>query len=237
MADPTGDPEQALTPEMVLWAYARGFFPMAERRDGMVHWYSADPRSILPLDGLRVPRSLRRRVQRGEFLITFDRAFEHVIRACAEPRPYAEDTWINDEIIETYTQLHTMGFAHSVEAWLPDTASTDPSDASPQRAIGTPHAPAPAHTRMMRNRRWRLVGGLYGVAIGAAFFGESMFSRATDASKVCLVHLVQHLRERGFTLLDTQLANEHMMQFGIVEVDHEQYMALLADAIDQPARW
>jgi leucyl/phenylalanyl-tRNA--protein transferase len=212
---------------MILWAYGRGFFPMADSRDGPLRWYSADPRSVLPLDGLRVSRSLRKRLERGEYLVTFDMAFDQVINSCAQPRPYAEDTWINDQIIEVFTQLHTMGYSHSVEAWQ--------EDAGGERT--PPDGSAALHVRMMRNQRWRLVGGLYGVSIGAAFFGESMFNRATDASKVCLVHLVEHLRQQGFTLLDTQLANPHMMQFGIVEISQEEYLARLTEAIEQSPKW
>ncbi|MEO0588806.1 MAG: leucyl/phenylalanyl-tRNA--protein transferase [Planctomycetota bacterium] len=83
----------------------------------------------------------------------------------------------------------------------------------------------------------RLVGGLYGITLGSAFFGESMFSRETDASKVCLVHLVARLRDRGFTLLDTQFVNDHLRQFGVVELNRSDYLTQLAEAIDQPDRW
>ena len=196
--------QPALTCDKLLWAYRQGLFPMAESRDGEIHWYYADPRAVLPLDGrFHVSRSLRKRVRQGTYRTTRDAAFDRVIRACAEPRPYARETWISRRIIDLYCQLHRRGDAHSVEAWRGDD----------------------------------LVGGLYGVAIGGAFFGESMFSHATDASKVCLVHLVEHLRARGYTLLDTQFANDHMRQFGLIEIPHEQYLQRLALAVDQAVSW
>ena len=195
-----------LSPSAVLWAYARGAFPMADSRDGQVNWYSPDPRAVLPLDRFKVSRSLRRRFKAGTFTLTRDRAFAKVIDACSQPRPYARDTWINDEIKDTYIALHEHGYAHSVEAWDRD----EPS---------------------------RLVGGLYGLSIGGAFFGESMFSRATDASKVCLVELVEHLNNRGYQLLDVQLNNAHMAQFGVIEIPREEYLRRLSIAIEMDVSW
>jgi leucyl/phenylalanyl-tRNA--protein transferase len=199
-----------LTPELIVRAYCQGAFPMAETRHGPVAWYSPDPRAILPLDGFHIPQSLARRVRSGRFSVTFDRAFERVILACAEPREQQRETWINEPIIQAYTQLHAMGIGHSVEAWLP--AAEAGSEA-------------------------RLVGGLYGLALGAAFFGESMFSIASDASKVCLVHLVERLRTSGFTLLDTQMSNPHMEQFGVIEIPRDDYLRLLDAALQQSAIW
>ena len=202
--------EPPLDPELILQAYLQGCFPMADHRHGPVRWYSPDPRAILPLDGLRVSRSLRRRLARGDYHISFDAAFENTIRACAQPRPYARDTWINDQIIHAYIHLHHRGFAHSVEAW---------------HRGGGPHRPD------------TLAGGLYGLSIGGAFFGESMFTRATDASKVCLVHLVEHLRQLGFQLLDTQTANAHMARLGIVEISRCDYLQRLRCAVQCGAGW
>ena len=197
-----------LTPELVVRAYCMGAFPMADGRRGRIGWYTADPRALLPLEegGFKVSRSLRRRVKSGCYRVTRDRAFERVIRACAEPRPGEVDTWINQDIIRVYSQLHDAGLAHSVEAW---SGEDEPE----------------------------LVGGLYGVALGGVFFGESMFHRATDASKVCLVHLVEHLRAHGFELLDVQFENPHLKQFGVVEVPREAYMQRLERALGSGARW
>ncbi|MGE5213904.1 MAG: leucyl/phenylalanyl-tRNA--protein transferase, partial [Nitrospirota bacterium] len=151
--------------DLLLQGYRLGVFPMA-MKDSSIEWFSPDPRAILPLENFHVPHALRRLARRKLFEITMDKAFPAVIHACAERK----DTWINREIIESYTRLHELGYAHSVETWKENT----------------------------------LAGGLYGVAIGGAFFGESMFHRITDASKIALAALVEHLRARKFILLDTQ---------------------------------
>ena len=162
--------------------------------DGEIGWFSPDPRAIIPIDEtFHVPHGLKRVLARGVFQLRIDQAFEPVIRACAT----REETWITEEIIESYCELHHRGFAHSVEAWHED----------------------------------RLAGGLYGVAIGGAFFGESMFHRETDASKVALHGLVQRLRERDFTLLDTQWVTAHLKQFGATEIPRAQYLRQLGEAV------
>jgi len=201
-----------ITPKMLAWAYRQGLFPMASSRDGPVQWYAPDPRAILPLDRFHISRSLQRRVRQKRFRITFDQAFEQVIRACAEPRDQDRDTWISQEIVSVYTELHKLGMAHSVEAW--SSVGREQEDQDPI-----------------------LVGGVYGVAIGGAFFGESMFHRATDASKVCLVHLVDHLRRCRFALLDVQFVNSHLIQFGLEEVPRDAYLQLLASAIELSVSW
>ena len=138
-----------LTPETLLRAYAVGLFPMAERHDDQtLFWIDPEKRGILPLDQFHMPRRLTRKLRHGHFEVRCDTAFERVIRECAAPANDRPETWINDEIIELYSELNEMGRAHSVECWHGD----------------------------------RLVGGLYGVTLGAAFFGESMFSRERDAS-------------------------------------------------------
>lgn len=187
------DDGQHLDPQFLLLAYSRGYFPMAESRTGPIRWYSPNPRAIIPLDAFHISRSLKRSVEQSSLTITVNTAFPEVIRACAE----RADTWISDEIIAGYTELHRAGDAHSVEVW----------------------------------RQRTLVGGLYGVAIAGAFFGESMFSRETNASKIALVHLVQRLHERKFALLDTQLMNPHIQQFGAVEIDRAEYLAMLEKAL------
>ncbi len=193
-----------LTPDLLLRAYAIGVFPMAETRDSEeVHWIEPRLRGILPLDGLHVPRSLRKRLRRKEFTLTCDQAFSDVIAACAEPSPLRQETWINPVIERLYAGLFERGFAHSLECW----------------------------------RDGQLVGGLYGVTLGAAFFGESMFSRESDASKVALVHLVLRLKKGGFRLLDTQFETPHLARFGVVEIAREDYRDLLADAVARTARF
>jgi leucyl/phenylalanyl-tRNA--protein transferase len=182
---------------LLVAAYASGWFPMAS--EGEIRWYSPDPRGILPLDEVHIPRRLVRVVRTGRFRIEIDRAFVDVIRACAADERDREDpgTWIDDEIIESYTALHEAGIAHSVETWIDD----------------------------------RLVGGLYGVALGGAFFGESMFHHETDASKVALVALVERLRSRGYRLLDTQWVTPHLEQFGAVEIPREDYLRRLEQSL------
>ncbi len=193
-----------LTPDLLLRAYSIGIFPMAENRESdEVHWIEPRRRGILPLEGLHVSRSLRKRLRHNDFTITCDRAFREVIAACAAPSPDRQETWINPVIERLYAGLFERGFAHSVECW----------------------------------QQGRLVGGLYGVSLGAAFFGESMFSRVTDASKVALVHLVLRLRLGGYCLLDTQFETPHLARFGVIEVSRDDYRALLADAVSRPARF
>lgn len=199
MKPPSVSNRSSLTPTLLLRAYSNGVFPMGDDDTGAIHWYAPNPRGILPLDAFHIPDNLQRRVERDEFEVTADREFETVIRACAD----RERTWITEPIIRVYTQLHKMGFAHSVECWQNGT----------------------------------LAGGLYGVALGGAFFGESMFYRISNASKVALVHLVRQMRAGGYTLLDTQYSNPHLEQFGVVEIPREEYEDQLADAITVDATW
>ncbi|MGX9962409.1 leucyl/phenylalanyl-tRNA--protein transferase [Roseomonas sp. F4] len=192
----------------MLRAYRAGLFPMAETRRGdRLYWLDPELRGVLPLDRFHLPRRLRRTVLAGPYDITTNRDFAGVIAACAAPDTGREDTWINPEIERLFGALHRMGHAHSVEAWLP-------GEGGPQ-----------------------LVGGLYGVALGGAFFGESMFSRARDASKVALVHLVARLRLFGFTLLDAQFQTTHLAQFGCHEVPRQAYKRLLSEAVEQQGIW
>ncbi|MBI4534790.1 MAG: leucyl/phenylalanyl-tRNA--protein transferase [Ignavibacteriae bacterium] len=184
---------QGLEADFVLLSYCNGYFPMADERTGAISWYSPDPRAIIPIEGFKVSRSLKQRIRKHDFIVRVNSAFETVIRRCAD----RATTWISDEIIRVYVELHRRGFAHSVETW----------------------------------RGGNLVGGLYGVAIGAAFFGESMFTRQVDASKIALVALVERLRARRFQLLDTQFINPHITQFGCIEISRNFYLKMLSKAI------
>ena len=192
---------------MLVAAYSRGIFPMVDTASGRVEWYSPDPRGVIPLAVFHASKSLGRVVRGGRFAIRTDTCFEQVMRLCAEARPGREGSWIDERLVQAYVGLHDDGAAHSIEAW----------------------------------RDGELVGGLYGVHLGAAFFGESMFSLpkrgGTDASKVCLVRLVDLLRERDFALLDTQFWNEHLDQFGCEEIPREQYLRELATALTREAAW
>jgi leucyl/phenylalanyl-tRNA---protein transferase len=183
-----------LEPGTLLAAYRRGLFPMPAGRDGPLAWWSPDPRGVLPLDGLRVSRSLRQSVR--QFEVRVDTAFAQVMAACAEPtRPHG---WITTEIRAAYQRLHDLGWAHSVEAWTPS---------------------------------GELAGGLYGLAIGGFFAGESMFHRRRDASKVALVALVDLLRKAGATLLDVQWSTDHLASLGVVDVSRTEYLARLRRAL------
>ncbi len=176
----------------LLHGYRNGVFPMG-MEDGEIQWFSPDPRTIIPLDTFHVPHGLKRTLKKNLFEIRIDTAFETVMRQCAK----RDETWINEEIIESYVVLHRAGHGHSVEAW----------------------------------QNGQLAGGLYGVALGGAFFGESMFHLVTDASKVALHALVMRLRERGFTLLDTQWTTPHLQRFGVLEISRRQYIERLADSV------
>ena len=183
-----------LEPGTLLAGYRAGLFPMPfDRR--RIAWFSPDPRGVLPLDGLRVSRSLRRSVRR--FDVRMNTRFRDVMEACGDPS--RSGAWINADFVDAYQELHRLGWAHSVE--IHDPATGD------------------------------LVGGLYGVAIDRFFAGESMFHRATDASKVALVHLVDWLRSQRFSLLDVQWQTDHLASLGVIEIPRSDYLAALAEAI------
>lgn len=219
------EPKQAqsnLTPDEtkavthLLSLYRQGWFPMHETwEDGATEtrWVQPQSRGIIPLeaDRFHIPSTLKSRVKSGSFEITTDHAFARVIEECGTPAPGREGTWLHDEIIEAFLLLHDAGHAHSIEAWKSD------------------------------NGERVLVGGLYGLALGRVFCGESMFSRpnlgGTDASKVCLVHLVHHLRRREFVLLDSQLTNEHLAQFGCYEMARPDYLKTLAEHGASEVAW
>ncbi len=185
--------------DLLLRAYASGWFPMGLPPDhgGGIEWFSPNPRGILPLDTFHIPSRLERTLRQGRFEVRLDSAFTRVMRACA----VRDETWITDEIVESYVHLHALGFAHSVEAW----------------------------------EGGELVGGLYGIALRGAFFGESMFHTATDASKVALCALVDRLRARGYRLLDIQWVTPHLATFGATKVSRRQYLKLLEAALQVDA--
>jgi leucyl/phenylalanyl-tRNA--protein transferase len=181
-----------IAPELLLEGYRLGVFPMA-MENGAIEWFSPEPRGILPLAEFHIPHGLQRTLRKNIFEIRINTAFTEVMQACAK----RADTWINREIVKSYTQLHEIGHAHSIEAW----------------------------------KEGQLAGGLYGVSLGGAFFGESMFHRVRDASKIALCALVERLRARKFILLDTQWLTPHLLQFGGIEVPRTQYLHLLGRAL------
>ncbi len=190
-------------PEQLLDCYRGGVFPMARSRDDPnVFLVDPDERAIIPLSAFHISRRLARTVRNSPWRVETDRDFRGVVEACAAPARGRETTWINDGILDLYSQLHDMRHAHSVEVRAADGA---------------------------------LIGGVYGVSLGAAFFGESMFSRARDASKIALVHLVARLRAGGYRLLDVQFMTEHLRQFGTLEMSRTEYLARLQRALIKTA--
>ena len=185
---------------ILLAAYQTGYFPMAHE-PGEIHWYSPDPRGILPIEGFHASRRLLRTVRSGHFSITADTCFRDVMHACAADRE--DGTWINAEIIESYAALHDLGLAHSVEVW----------------------------------HEGRLAGGLYGVSVRGAFFGESMFHLVTDASKVALWSLCTRLREHGFRLLDIQWLTPFLETCGAIEIPRDDYLGRLQSALEIECRF
>jgi len=194
-----------LSPSRLLDAYGKGIFPWFNEDDPVL-WWSPDPRMVLPLDEVRVARSLRRTIKSRRFRVTADRAFTGVMAGCAEPRRDQQGTWITDDMTRAYERLFDLGYAHSVEAWIGD----------------------------------ELTGGLYGVALGRMFFGESMFSRVPDASKVALVALVRQVERWGFPCVDCQMATSHLASLGAQEIPRQMFLRYVRRLVQQdpvPSPW
>jgi len=191
-----------LTADDLIYGYMNGIFPMADT-DGSLYWYAPDPRAVIPIDTYKPARSLRPVLNQGRFEVRINTNFEQVMRHCSHPRSDDDGVWISEEIIDAYTELHHMGFAHSVETYMEN----------------------------------RLVGGLYGVSLGGAFFGESMFYHVSDAAKVAFHYLIIILRQQQYALLDTQFINDNVRRFGAVEIPKADYLKRLKDALRQKARF
>ena len=189
---------QMIPPDLLIEAYCRGIFPMA-MEDGEIGWFSPNPRAIIPLEKFHVPHGLKRVLRKNLFEIRIDTAFARVMRECAG----RSETWISEDIIGSYCELHRRGCAHSVEAW----------------------------------RDGKLAGGLYGVSIGAVFFGESMFHHVTDASKVALCGLVERMSANGFRMLEVQWLTPHLAAFGAVEIPRVDYMRRLNRCLKEPCEF
>ena len=189
--------------ERLLEAYRHGIFPWYND-DQPILWWSPDPRAVLFPDKLHVSRSLDRTIRRGRFRVTLDTCFRDVMTHCAGPRPqYPEGgTWITSAMLEAYSALHELGYAHSVETW----------------------------------KEGQLVGGLYGVALGGIFFGESMFTHVPDASKVALVSLVRQLQAWKFRIFDCQQPSRHVKTLGAEDIPRREFLNHLADALRRPDR-
>ncbi len=189
-----------LSASRLLDAYSRGIFPWFSDDDPVL-WWSPDPRMVLFPEELRVSGSLRKRLRKTDYTVTHDTAFHQVVEACAlaDRGPDQDGTWITDEIMDGYSVLHEMGYAHSVETWI----------------------------------NGELVGGLYGVQIGKMYYGESMFHRVTDASKIAFVHLVRHLCDNGVGMIDCQMNTEHLAGFGAREIPRASFTKTLSHLIKQ----
>jgi len=191
-----------LYPSTLLYAYRQGIFPWFQEEDPIL-WWSPATRCILKPSQFHYSRSLRKSLRRNDYSVTTNRAFTEVITGCSDPRDGEDGTWISDQMITAYTELHSQGYAHSIEVW----------------------------------REERLIGGLYGLAIGSLFCGESMFSRSADASKIAMAHLCRWGLESGLELIDCQLVNPHLLSLGAEPMDRELFLNRLQTARDKALDW
>ena len=192
-----------LCKERLLLAYRMGIFPWFSSNEEPIMWWSPDPRLVLYPQDLRVSKSLKKVINKNIFQITIDSSFEQVISLCAQIRLQKnEATWIGDEMIEAYCNLHEAGYAHSVEVWY----------------------------------KGELAGGLYGVALGKSFFGESMFTRISNASKVAFTALVEYLKTLSFDMIDCQIPTEHLKSFGAREIPRSIFLKQLNESLKEPAK-
>ncbi len=196
-----------VTPASLRRAYRAGIFPWPIESRFPVLWFCPPRRFVMELDALNLSRSLRKSIRRGDFEIRWDTAFAEVLAACAEPRPNCGGTWIDDRIAPAFIGLHESGRVDSVSAHSVEAW-----------------------------RDGRLVGGLYGVAVGGIFSGESMFFKEDNASKVALAALVERMLERGFDLLDCQVHTPHLESLGGSLIDRAHFLGRLARVVDGPCR-
>ena len=189
-----------LSPDRLLAAYAQGIFPWYAEGQPIL-WWSPDPRMVLLPDALKISRSLQKTLRNQAYSVRLDTAFAQTMTACAtQSRPGQGGTWINQDMLSAYQQLHAMGYAHSVETWMDNT----------------------------------LVGGLYGMALGGVFYGESMFHRATDASKIAFVHLIQHLQQNNYGMMDCQMKTAHLASLGARELSRSEFSLTLMKLVNYP---
>jgi leucyl/phenylalanyl-tRNA---protein transferase len=186
-----------ISTQELLYGYTNGIFPMAESDTKEIFWYSPDPRAIIPIDAYKPSKSLKPTINSNKFEIKIDTQFEAVMRYCAQPRFTGDETWISEELVAAYNEMHILGLAHSVEVYFEN----------------------------------QLVGGLYGVAIGGVFFGESMFHKMPNASKIAFHFLIQILKNQRFELLDTQFINDNVKRFGAIEIPKVKFMKLLSQGL------
>ncbi|HYR05096.1 MAG TPA: leucyl/phenylalanyl-tRNA--protein transferase [Gallionella sp.] len=181
----------------LLEAYRHGIFPWFNPGEPIL-WWSPDPRMVLIPDELKISRSFARVLRSATYEVRCDTAFEQVMRGCAAPRDKHHGTWISEDMIAAYCELHELGYAHSVETWM----------------------------------NGKLVGGLYGIAIGRMFYGESMFSNTSNASKIALAHLARQLERWRFGLIDCQMNTPHLASLGAHEIPRGEFIAWLRELIN-----
>lgn len=189
--------DESLNPRVVWALYREGWFPMGDE-EGLT-WYRPTERALFPISGIRISRSLARTINSRRFQVTFDRCFREVMESCLRPT----DNWITPTMIDAYTEIHALGWAHSGEVWEGS----------------------------------RLVGGIYGLRIGACFCAESMFHRVTDASKVALWAIVEQCRKCGIKMFDAQIMNPHLESLGAYQVPDQEYMRLMRTWGDLATEW
>jgi len=190
-----------LTPQRLLNAYSLGIFPWYNPGEPIL-WWSPDPRSVVIPKEFEPSRSLRKSIKKMNLSVTSDTCFTRIMQECAKPREDQAGTWINPEMISSYTELHKSGYAHSIECWQGN----------------------------------ELVGGLYGISIGRAFFGESMFSRVSNASKIAFASLCRYLSDQNFEIIDCQVHNPHLANLGAREIPRHEFLSILKDAIVNPPK-
>lgn len=197
-----------LTPETILYAYSQGIFPMANSADDEVaNFYRPKMRGLLPIQNLHIPKRLLKIIKKSDYKITINQSFEKIIDGCAKTTKDRQNTWINKEIRKVFIELNKLGHAHSIECWY------------------------------TKNNEQILAGGLYGLAIGQVFCGESMVSFQTNGSKISLIHLCARLSKGNFKILDTQFINDHLKQFGAYEIHQEDYEEQIKTLMKKPANF
>ena len=196
-----------LAPETILAAYQKGIFPWFSG-DDPICWWSPEPRCIIVPERFKPSKTLIRSIKKNQYTLSLNHCFTSVMQACADARAHAEGTWISHDIIRGYSGLHAVGLAHSIEVWQANHESSGEQI---------------------------LVGGLYGVQLGRAFFGESMFSKQTDVSKIAFTFLMQLCAASGFPFVDCQLPNAHLMSLGAITIPRAAFLEKLKDVLNQPA--
>lgn len=190
-----------LSQERLVNAYRAGIFPWYSPGEPIL-WWSPDPRCVLIPSQLHISKSMRKRLRKNDYHVTFNRNFSAVMDACSAPRKGEDGTWITNEMKVAYEKLHRQGLAHSVEVYIDD----------------------------------QLVGGLYGLSMGKLFFGESMFSKVKDCSKIAFIKMVEQLEKWGYALIDCQVSNDHLFSLGAEEISRDEFQGYLDQYIDSCAQ-